>query len=123
MGAVLEAVSPFEYEHWMPGEEPTFYVPATVPLTAQQRRILQQSGFAQGEPFLLTQDGQLSRPESKKFAFQSIQSGFSVLKDSVVLHEEAQGTFSLEFKYCANVCVDLEVHCFAKDVSFSNQLR
>lgn len=117
MGSVLEAASPFKYEHWMPDEEPTFYVPATVQLTVQQRRILQQTGFTQGEPFILNQRGRFSRPQSKKFALRGIKSGFSVQKDSVILYEEATGVFSLQFKYSSVVDVDIEIHCFAKDVS------
>ena len=119
----MAAVGLYEFQHWMPGEDPTFYVPTSAELTADQRRQLLQAGFRPGEPFMLTNDGKMVKPRSRKFALKGINSGISIRKDSLVLVEESPGKFSLEFYYLVSVDVALEIHFFAKDASRGKLIR
>ena len=123
MGAVLEAAGFINYDLWMPDENPTFYIPSSLVLTAPQRRQLQEAGFQQGEPFVLTEDGHIVKPESKKFALKSIRSGLAIQKDSLVFYEESTGKFSLEFYYYTDVPVELEIFFYAKDSSSETHLK
>ena len=117
MGAVLETMNPFTYDHWMPDEEPTFYIPASLPLTTAQITTLAQSGFSPGEPFILTRDGRLRKPHLKKYSLRGHYSLFTIKPGSVVLHEEEEGKFSLEFSYFSPLPVIVQVYLNAKDFS------
>lgn len=117
MGGVLESMNPFTYDHWMPDEDPTYYVPASLPLTHAQRVTLAQAGFTQGEPFILSRDGRLRKPESKKYTLRGQYSLFTIKPGSAVLYEEEEGKFSLEFLYFTPLEVKMQVYICAKDIS------
>lgn len=123
MGQVLEGMSPFTYEHWMPDEEPTFYIPVSHPLSPRQMLVLAEAGIRPGEPFILTNDGRLSRPESKKMALRGWYDSFTIKKGSTNLYEEEDGKFSLEFQYFAPLAVEIEVRLSVKDASDGTSIR
>jgi hypothetical protein len=123
MGGVFGALGWLPYEHWMPDEDPTFYIPASPPLTFEQQLILQEFGFQQGEPFVLTCDGRVTKPESKKLALRGLYSCISIQKGSIALFEVDQGKFSLEFNYFTPVPVSIVVHIFAKDTSDEKEIK
>ena len=123
MGGTFSDLEFIPYDHWMPEEDPTFYVPASLTLTENQRSQLQDSGFQQGEPFVLTKDGALTKPASKKFALRGMKSSFSIRKGSLQLFEESPGNFSLEFYYYTDEAVILEIHLNAVDASSSKYIK
>lgn len=123
MGGALSDLELFPYEHWMPDEDPTFYIPASMTLTESQRAQLHATGFQQGEPFILTKDGLLTKSVSKKFALRGMKSSFSIRKGSLQLFEESPGKFSLEFYYFADEAVILEIHLRAVDASSSKYIK
>ena len=124
MGALLSAdMGLLSYEHWMPEEDPTFYVPASMNLTLSQREQLEAVGLRQGEPFILTNDGSITKPSSKKLSLKGIKSTFSIRKGSLLLFEEAPGSFSLEFAYYTEEAVILEIHACAVDGSSSKHIK
>lgn len=122
MGAVLDS-SLFSYVHWMPDEEPTFYIPSSVVLTPEQKAILQQHEVRQGEPFLLTNDGQFTQPQSKRYVLQGDYSLITFKKDSIVLIEEEPGQFSLEFQYFSPQALRMEVFIHAIDKSDHQNIK
>ena len=124
MGALLSAdMGLLSYEHWMPEEDPTFYVPASMNLTLSQREQLEAVGLRQGEPFILTNDGAITKPSSIKLSLKGIKSTFSIRKGSLLLFEEAPGSFSLEFAYYTEEAVILEIHACAVDGSSSKHIK
>jgi len=124
MGALLSAdLGLLSYEHWMPEEDPTFYVTASMNLTFNQRQQLEAAGLRQGEPFILTNDGALTKPTSKTMTLRGIKSTFSIRKGSLLLFEEAPGSFSLEFAYYTEEAVILEIHACAVDGSSAKHIK
>lgn len=124
MGGLLSAdLGLLSYEHWMPDEDPTFYIPASLSLTYEQRVQLEASGLRQGEPFILTNDGAFTKPSSKKFSLRGIKSSFSIRRGSLLLFEEAPGSFSLEFSYYNEEPVILEIHTCAINGSSMKHIK
>jgi hypothetical protein len=112
-----------EVDIWMPDEEPTFYIPSHIQLSAQQERGLLQSGVQRGQPFILASDGSLAQPSSKKYELCGMNSGIAIQIDSMLLCEEADGLFSLEFTYFTVVDVEIMLSFNVKDQSNSSRIR
>jgi hypothetical protein len=123
MGAALEPLNPLAYDHWMPDEEATFYIPAGLQLTPEQREELQAAGINPGEPFVVKSDGRLARPESKNFSLRGYYDCLNILKGSAQMFEEEAGKYSFEFKYFTPIPVSIEVYINVKDSSDGATIR
>lgn len=123
MGAALETFNPFAYDHWMPDEEPTFYIPRGLNLTPRQSEELQRAGIRQGEPFILTRDGRLARPESKTTSLRGYYDCFSIQPGTAQMFEEENGKYSIEFKYFTPVSVSIEIYINLTDSSDDTAIK
>lgn len=123
MGAGLETCNPFAYDHWMPDEEPTFYIPRELNLTPQQSEELQRAGIRQGEPFILTQDGRVARPAFTTTSLRGYYDCFSIQPGTTQMFEEEAGKYSLEFKYFTPMPVLIEVYINAMDASDGTTIK